>query len=42
MCARSGVNTEHNPAYGLSDPQRKETKDESDAAPQETVYEGGF
>ena len=44
--AGSGVSTEHNPAYGLSGPQRRETKDEYDyiqssaAAPraQETVY----
>ena len=40
--ARSGVTTEHNPAYGLSGRQRRETNDEYDAVPQETVYEGGF
>ena len=40
------MTTEDNPAYGLSGPQRRETKDEyeyiqsSAAAPQEAVYEG--
>ena len=46
--AGSGVSTDDNPAYSLSGPQRRETKDEyeytqsSAAAPQETVYEGVF
>ena len=46
--AGSGVTTEDNLAYGLSGPQRRETKDEyeyiqsSAAAPQETEYEGVF